>query len=320
MDNFTHWIRDLSGLSPAVQNRILASLFLVLFLWLLRKIVTRIIWKRTDDIQIRYRWQKTTTYVMVTLGFLVVGRMWFEGIASLATFLGLIGAGLAIALQDLIKSFAGWIFIWWRRPFAVGDRVQIGSHAGDVIDIRVFKFSMLEIGNWVEADQSTGRVIHVPNSQVLDKTIANYGHGFRYIWNEIPVLVTFESDWEKAKDILRKVAGTHAESLSGTVEQRIKEASRRYMIFYQSLTPTVYTSVRDSGVLLTMRYLTDPRKRRGSEEAMWEGILREFSRCDDIDFAYPTQRFYRNPVEGKPGARAEIPAEPPPAPPAHPQI
>ena len=77
------------------------------------------------------------------------------------------------------------------------------------------------------------------------------------------------------------------------------------MIFYRNLTPVVYTKVSQSGVLLTIRYLTAPRQRRGSSEAIWEEILREFARCDDIDFAYPTQRFYQNPIEGKPGRQPE---------------
>ncbi|MEJ2637284.1 MAG: mechanosensitive ion channel family protein, partial [Calditrichia bacterium] len=59
-----------------------------------------------------------------------------------------------------------------------------------------------------------------------------------------------------------------------------------------------------SGILLTIRFLTEPRKRRGSEQTMWEAVLREFAKCDDIDFAYKTTRFYDNIKEGKPGARA----------------
>jgi len=78
------------------------------------------------------------------------------------------------------------------------------------------------------------------------------------------------------------------------------------MIFYSALTPTVYTSVQDCGVLLTIRYLIDPRRRRTSEMAIWEDILSVFARRSDIDFAYPTQRFYNNVVEGKVDARAKM--------------
>jgi small-conductance mechanosensitive channel len=305
MDRITHWIQKFSGLSPEMQAKIFASLLTIILLWLIRTVVIRIVMRKTEDPYVRYRWRKGTVYLLVVLGLMVIGRIWFAGIQSLATFLGLLTAGLAIALQDVVKSVAGWVFVMWRKPFVIGDRIQVGNYAGDVIDIRLFKFSLVEIGNWVESDQSTGRVIHLSNSLILTDVIANYTRGFEFIWNEIPVLVTFESNWQKAKKTLVKIAQKHAAHFSKDAEQRIKEASKRYMIFFTALTPTVYTSVRDSGVLLTIRYLIAPRSRRGSEQAIWEEILTTFSRCKDIDFAYPTQRFYDNIREGKEGARAK---------------
>jgi small-conductance mechanosensitive channel len=206
-------------------------LLFYILLWLIRTIVVRIVWRKTEDPYVCYRWRKSTIYVTVVPGLLIVGRIWFAGIQPIATFLGLLTAGLAIALQDLVKSVAGWIFIMWRKPFSIGGRIQVGSHAGDVIDIRLFKFSLVEIGNWVDADQSTGRVIHLPNSLILSEVIANYTRGFEFIWNEIPVLVTFESNWKKAKKILIDVAEKHAAHMTKDVERRIKEASKRYMIF-----------------------------------------------------------------------------------------
>lgn len=299
MEAVTRWLEFTVGLSMATQQRVATSLGVIVVLWLLRRLVLSVVWRRVSDVRVRYRWQKTTTYVVVPIGFLIIGRLWFEGIGSLATFLGLVSAGVAIALKDILVNLAGWAFIMWRRPFEVGDRIQIGEHAGDVIDIRIFQFSLLEVGNWVDADQSTGRVIHVPNGRVLTEVTANFTTGFKYIWNEIPVLVTFESDWREAKAILKSIAEAHAAHLTEAAQERIREVSRRFLIFYQTLTPTVYTSVADSGVLLTMRYLCAPRERRGTTEAIWEDILREFANHDDIDFAYPTQRFFDNRSEGK---------------------
>jgi small-conductance mechanosensitive channel len=305
MDKISNWINEFTGLSPEVQAKIFTSLIVIILLWLIRTIVIRIVWRKTEDPYTRYRWRKSTIYSVVVLGLLIVGRIWFAGVGSIATFLGLVTAGLAIALQDVVKSVAGWFFLMWRKPFIIGDRIQVGNYAGDVIDIRLFKFSLVEIGNWVEADQSTGRVIHLPNSLALTDVIANYTRGFEFIWNEIPVLVTLESNWQNAKKILVEIAQKHASHITKDAEKRIKEASKRYLIFFTALTPTVYTSVRDCGVLLTIRYLISPRNRRGSEQAIWEDILTEFSKCKDIDFAYPTQRFYDNVLEGKEDARAK---------------
>jgi small-conductance mechanosensitive channel len=273
MTALTDWLQTTLGLSPDALDRIWDSLIAILILWLVRRIALAVIWRRADDVRIRYRWQKTTSYIVVPLGILIVGRIWFEGFSSIATFLGLVSAGIAIALKDLLVNLAGWAFVLWRRPFEVGDRIQLGEHSGDVIDVRIFQFTLLEIGNWVDADQSTGRVIHVPNGKVLTDTLANYSKGFQYIWNELPILITFESNWQKAKDILAEISERHAAHVTGDAAERIKEVSRRFMIFYSTLTPTVYTSVADCGVLLSVRYLCEPRRRRSSSQAIWEDVL-----------------------------------------------
>lgn len=305
LEQLTEAIQGTFQIDAATQGRLLISVAVLLVLWLSRLLVLVVVHRRSDDVRIRYRWKKTSQYVTATIAVFVLGMIWIQGFRSLATYLGLLSAGLAIALRELVANFVGWAFILWRRPFEVGDRIQIGDTAGDVIDLRIFQFTLLEIGNWVDADQSTGRVIHVNNGQIFTLSLANFSKGFQYIWNEIAVLVTFESDWEKAKEILAGIASKHGEELSTSAEEKLHEAARRFMIFYSKLTPTVYTSVRDCGVLLTIRYLCDPRRRRSTEESIWEDILHAFAENDDIDFAYPTQRFYNNVREGKPGARAQ---------------
>ena len=293
------WIEELLGFSPLAMQRLVSTLVIVIVLVTLRFIAMRMVYRQTEDVTKRYHWRKGVTYVSTVVGVFLIGRIWFEGIQSLATFLGLIAAGLAIALQDIVINFAGWLFILWRRPFEVGDRVEIGGHAGDVIDQRVFMFSLMEIGNWVAADQSTGRVIHIPNGLIFKNSLANYNRGFNYIWHEIPVLVTFESDWEKAKRILQEIADVRSQHFTEDAQRHLHEAAKRWMIRYDKLMPIVWTSVQDSGILLTIRYLCDPRTRRGSEQTIWEDILRRFAACPNIDFAYPTTRFYDNRSEGK---------------------
>jgi len=290
-------IASLTGLRPEVVTSLIHTAAVVLVLWLIRRLTLAIVNRRSEDVKVRYGWRKATGYLAVLFGVLVIGRIWLTGFQSFATFAGLASAGLAIALRDMIANLAAWIFIVLRRPFVVGDRIQVGEHAGDVIDIRAFQFSLMEIANWVEADQSTGRVLHVPNGVVITQPLANYTRGFQHIWNEIPVLVTFESDWERAKGILSEIATKRGESLSRGAEQRLKEASKQFMIFYSKLTPTVYTSVRDSGVLLAIRYLCKPRSRRSTEQAIWEDILHAFADEPNIALAYPTHRFYSRSTE-----------------------
>jgi small-conductance mechanosensitive channel len=280
-------------LDSPFQRNLLSSLLIILLLWLVRWLALRFIHRQyADNARMRYNWRKTVEYASVVLGILLVGRLWLAGIGTLVTYLGLLSAGIAIALQDLIVALAGWVFIVWRRPFVVGDRVEIDGNLGDVIDIRLFSFSLLEIGHRIQAEQSTGRIIHVPNGKIFSEMLANMHQGFPYIWNEIPVLITFESDWEKAKAILANIINEVAPDVSEVVKQYGRRTDQRFVISYSNTTPTVYTHVGDSGVVLTLRYLVDPRKRRGSEQDIWEATLRAFRLHWDIDFAYPTQREY----------------------------
>lgn len=291
LDNFFSSIN--LDLTNTFQRNLLISLAIILLLWLTRWLLLRLIHRRyAENARTLYNLRKTVEYTSVVLGVLLVGRLWLEGIGTLVTYLGLLSAGIAIALQDLIVALAGWIFIVWRRPFVVGDRIEIADQMGDVIDIRLFTFSMLEIGRRINAEQSTGRIIHIPNGKIFSEVLTNMHQGFPFIWNEIPVMVTFESDWEKAKAILVNIVNELAPDVSDAVKQYGRRTGQRFVISYNNVTPTVYTSVVDSGVVLTLRYMVDPRQRRGSEQAIWEATLRAFKLHWDIDFAYPTQREY----------------------------
>ncbi len=299
-----------SGIDPAIVSKLLLSIGAVVAIWLVRRVVVRIFAEKFDEPRVRYLWGKGSAYVAYALAFLILGQIWLASIQNLGTFLGLLTAGLAIALKDLVSNLAGWAFILMRHPFRVGDRIQIGEHRGDVVDLRLFQFTLLEIGNWVAADQSTGRIIHVPNSQVFSVPVANYTDEFEFLWHETPVLVTFESNWRKAKSLLQEILDREARDVAAQAAQTLRRGSRKFAISFRHFGPKVYTSVEDSGVMLTMRFMAPTRSRRAFSERLWEAMLDAFDDADDIDLAYPTQRAYLNPVEGKTGARSEWPVSP----------
>ena len=293
MNRISEFIYETTGITGRTQNEILTSIIIILFLSVLRLVILKLVWRNTQDVKVRYQWNRMLSFIIPFTGILLVGAIWVPAFKQFGAFLGIITAGLAIALKDPITNLAGWLFILFRKPFVIGDRVQVGKHTGDIIDIRLFQFTMLEIGNWVDADQSTGRIIHLPNGMVFLEPQANYSTGFEYIWNEIKVLITFESNWAKTKGILEEIIKKHSKNVDIKAKKEILEASKNYMIYYKNLTPIVYTSVKESGVQLTIRYLCNPRRRRGSENEIWEKILIQFDAQEDIEFAYPTTRFYK---------------------------
>ena len=294
------WIHEHWGISPAIQWNIIYSALVIAITGIVQSIILKIIHLKVKDVKNKYYWGNAIRYSLFIFSFIIIVAVWLQEFRSVATFLGLLTAGLAVALKDPIVNLFAWIFILVRQPFHVGDRIQIGDHAGDIIDIRVFQLTLNEIGNWVDADQSTGRIIHIPNGKVFTETQANYTQGFSHLWNEIKVLVTFESDWEKAKSILEEIIKKHTSQYTTSAKEKLIEASKKFMIFYNTLSPNIYTSVRDSGVLLTIRYICEPRKRRATEHVIWEDILKAFAQHEDIQFAYPTQRFYYEQDEPRP--------------------
>ena len=276
-----------------------AVLFVVVFL--IRFLLVRAADRRIHD-GARYRKaRRLINYLAIVAVLIGLWRIWVGRFGNVGTFLGLLSAGVAVAMQDTIANIMGSVYVFWTRAFHVGDRIEVGNTVGDVIDTGLFQTTLLEVGRWVNADQSTGRIVTVPNSEMLKKPIYNYTRAFSFIWHEVPVLVTFESNWKLAKQIILDVAKEVVGDIPDQAAAQMRRLARRFNIKYGTFTPVVYTKVADSGVLLTLRYLTRPRQRRGTEEAVWERILERFAKRPDIDFAYPTTRFYDNRLEGKPG-------------------
>lgn len=300
IEHFLETIRTTLGVTPEVFDSIVWTLAIILLYMVTRKILGIIISRSSPEPTRRYVANKTVVYILSFIAILLIIRLWLGGISGLVTYLAIVSAGLAIAFRAPLVNLAGWLIIVLRRPLRVGDRIEINGIAGDVIDIRLFQFSVLEIGNWVDADQSTGRIIHIPNMWVFDHALANYTLSFNFIWNEMATIVTFESDYRKAKQLLLEIAEEMNPLKSEKAERAVRKSSERYLIFYHNLNPIVWTRVVDIGVELTIRHLCEPRKRRSTSSAIWERILDEFAKCPDIDFAYPTTRLYNNPIEGKP--------------------
>ena len=274
----------------SIQAKIMATVLAIVLIVILRRSVINLFVVRLEDAKVRYNWKRVTSYTASFFALIIIGQIWLDGIGSIVTYLGLVSAGIAIALKDPITNITGWVFILWNRPLDVGDRIQLGEHAGDVIDVNMFNFTVMEIGNWVDADQNTGRLIHIPNGKIFTETLANYGKGFEYIFNEIPILITFESDWKKAKNILQDIVNNIGDQSSKAAEKQIKQASKKFLIEKQNVDSVVYTKVADSGVLLTIRYLCIPKDRRDTEHDIWEQILKEFEKHQNISLAYPTIR------------------------------
>lgn len=285
------WLRTLFhvGFSD-IQMKVILSIIILLAQWIIKRLLLKSVNKIQSSQTARYNWRKVISYATNALAFVGIAFLWSNQFGSFATFLGLLSAGLAIAFKDPIVNMAGWYYIVFRKPFKVGDRVEIDAQIGDVVDVSLFEFRMVEIGNWVGGDQSTGRILHIPNMRVFSSVIANYNALVDYIWDEIEVHVTFESNWRKAKNLLHEILMEHAPQIYEHAEKELKSLSGEFFIQNTKLTPTVYTDVMEHGITLSLRYLCKPNRRRVGREEIWEAVLDCFMSQDDIEFAYPTKR------------------------------
>ena len=285
---------EIRGTQNVFYNKLIRTGLVLLIGYLLIFTLIKVINTHVKVLRTQHMIRKNVIYFINLLIILLIIFIWLQNISSITIFISAVGAGVALALQEVILCTAGWMVILIRRPFEVGDRIEFGGIKGDVIDIQILQTSLLEVGNWVDADQSTGRIVNVPNSSIFKAPNFNYSRGFEYIWNELKVLVTFESDWKKAEEIMLRHALPRAEGMEDIVKRKIKKMSRRYMIHYGHLTPIVYINIKDSGVELTLRYLTDAKKRRVSQDEFCRVILEDFEKEDKVNFAYPTYRIVKD--------------------------
>jgi small-conductance mechanosensitive channel len=207
--------------------------------------------------------------------------------------IGVFLAGVAISMRDVFSNIVGWFIIISSKGFRQGDRIRVGQVTGDVIDIGLLRTVLAEIGGWVNADQSTGRLVSMPNSAVLSQEIYNFTQGYEFIWDEIRVLVTFESDWQAAEKIMNEVASRDFEERKEQIQERLKLVRSRFLLRFNFISPKVYIRIADSGVELTLRYMVQARRRRTAQDTVSREILLKFAQEKKIEFAYPTMRVYR---------------------------
>jgi len=150
----------------------LGAIYLILYF------VRRFINSLQISITAKHQYRKRAGYTAAIVYLILLIPIWAGSTQQWATVLSVIGAGIALALHEVLLNIAGWLYILIRHPYRTGDRIELGDLQGDVIDISVFQTTMLEIGNWVEGDQSTGRVVHMPHGQIFRNALYNYTKGF----------------------------------------------------------------------------------------------------------------------------------------------
>jgi small-conductance mechanosensitive channel len=214
--------------------------------------------------------------------------VWLGSESSFTVAMGILGAGIAFASQEVIGSFAGYVNILTGSLFRIGDRVRIGNVLGDVLDIGILRTTVMEIGEWVHADQYTGRVVTVANRVVFSDPVFNYTQHWRYLWDEIVIPVTYDSDWRSAGEVMLKHGREHTSHLQVDAQAELRELSRRYPVHEATVEPTLYTVMTDNWIEMTLRYIVEAQERRTVKAQLHRELLQHFEADPNITVASVT--------------------------------
>lgn len=220
--------------------------------------------------------------ILTVISFIIVFLIWGEKISGLITIISFISAGLAIAIREIIFNFFAGLYININRPFEIEDRIEIDDVMGDVISKHALGFEILEIGKRVYGEQSTGRIIHIPNSYIFTKTLKNYTKVFKYIWDEIKVDIPLESDIRKTEETLYEILYDNQvlSDIPKKMEDAVDEAILEYRIYYNNLDPIIYIKLERTHIELYLRYLVHPKKARNVQNEINMKILEKFKQGD----------------------------------------
>jgi small-conductance mechanosensitive channel len=282
---FTAYIRYLTnffGENSAFLDSFLVSLIVILLAYILNSLAGNFILKRVTTARDRYTLRKTVSVLVTVLAFASLFAIWIERTSTLIIAYGILSAGIAIALQDLLRSIAGGILIIISNPFKAGDRIQVGDNIGDVLDIGNFSTKLMEIREWGNSDQYTGRIIQLPNSFVLNQPIKNYTRDFSFIWDEIRVMLIYGSNWKKAQEIILKIADPIVKGFESTAKEELLRMGNKYFIPTYDVQTSIYTSIGENWIELRLRYVVDPIKRREVNNLLASKILEDFEKEEDI--------------------------------------
>jgi small-conductance mechanosensitive channel len=228
----------------------------------------------------RYRVRKFIAFVGYAVVVLFVTLLFKDRLGRVSFALGVAGAGVVVALQDVIASFAGWFAIGLSSLYAVGHRIQVGEMKGDVIDISIMRTTLMETGNWMSRDLYNGRVVRLPNSHVLKEPVFNYSQGFRFVWDEIKVPLTATSDQHLAREVLLRIAKETVASYLDDAQSTWKKVTDNFRLENPRLEPTVRLVVNGGSLEFTVSYIVDYTNRTMIKDQLFTKIVEEVMRSE----------------------------------------
>ncbi len=277
-DFISKYISEITGVSTSYIDLFLYSFMSYIFIKIFVKIICFFNTRFNSNERTLYLINKKVTTFGVVVNIILLILIWESKITKLMTLISFVSAAMAFALRDFVYNFFAGIYINVKKPFKVEDRVEVDGIVGDVVNVSSLTFDILEVSSKDNGEQSTGIMIHIPNSKVFNGGVKNYTEAFKYIWDEISIRVPIDSDIDNAKNMLYDIVRNNevVKRIPRKMKSELNSAIGEYRIYYNKLDPIVYTSIEDSCVVLTIRYLAHPKKVRNIRSDIYTKVLEAF--------------------------------------------
>ncbi len=277
----------LVGVSATTGVKLLFSIVLALAVLVVRRLVLGLIRRvLPGDVADpgRFWVRQVVQVVMAVVLLLGIFSIWVTPDTNLTTGLGLISAGLAFALQQVILALAGYFVILRGDTFSVGDRITLGGVRGDVVRLGFLKTTIMEMGQppsvsgtdpavWVNSRQYTGRLVTVTNGVIFTEPVYNYTREFPFLWEEIALPVSYSADRARAEEILLTAARSHAVMGDPDADRALIRMRSRYAMADASLEPAVFWRITDNWLELSLRFLVPHRGVREIKDRISRDVL-----------------------------------------------
>jgi len=283
-------------LSDPTIGKIAIILFGILIIWVVIKAVQRNFISKLKDSNQRYKTKKISSFAGYLFSIIIITIVYSNKLGGLTIALGVAGAGIAFALQEIIASFAGWLAILFGGFYKTGDRVQLGGIKGDVMDIGILRTTIMEVGQWVDGDLYNGRIVLIANSFVFKEPVFNYSGDFPFLWDEIKIPIQYGSNYAKAKVLFVEIAKKTVGDLTDKSQQQWNLLQKKFMLENAQSEPMVSIIATDNWVEFTLRYVVNFRKRRFIKSELFTQILTEVEKTNgEIKFASATFHLVETP-------------------------
>jgi small-conductance mechanosensitive channel len=299
MPPFIELIESLfSGDSDILLYSIILTLIIPLGAWIIYQILKRIIRRQIKDVTHRHSLLTLIRNIFFITAIILIILIWLRPQQNMAVVIGLAVAGILLASQSAISSFSGYLLIVSSNIYGIGDRVSIDNVTGDVMDIGFMRTTIMEIGQWVKADQYTGRIVTISNKALFDNPIFNYTRHWGYLWDEIMIPVTYTSDWRRASEIMSDLGNKHTAQLQEDAEAKLTRLIDRFPLKQTTVEPSVYFVMTDNWIEITLRFVVDAQERRKVKAQLNRELLQQFEEEENITIASATFDIVGFPVQG----------------------